>query len=101
MEISRTTMKRIMVLIAFAALLLIGLQRMDAVMGTAGFIWGVLSPLFAGAALAFILNVPMSFLERKLFPKRAVGKGKKGAPPALARGISLLLTFVLLSLIHI
>lgn len=99
MEISRTTMKRIMVLIAFAVLLLAGLQRMEAVMGAVGFVWGVLSPLFVGAALAFILNVPMSFLERKLFPKRDARKGKKGPSPALARGISLLLTFVLLVVI--
>lgn len=99
MEISRTTMKRIMLLIAFAALLLVGLQRLDAVMGAAGFVWRVVSPLFAGAALAFVLNVPMSFLERKLFPKRKAKKGKKGLPPALARGTSLLLTFVLLVVI--
>ena len=33
-----------------------------------GFLWGILAPLFAGAALAFVLNVPMSALERRLFP---------------------------------
>ena len=41
-----------------------------------------------------MLNVPMSFLERKLFPVN-----KKGKKPALARGASLLLTFVLLAVV--
>lgn len=95
MEISRTTMKKLMALIAFAALLWAGLHQMDAVMGAVRFVWGVLSPLFLGAALAFILNVPMRFLERKLFSGRRTRKGKKRISPALARAASLLLTFIL------
>lgn len=98
MEISKTTMRRLMLLIAFAGLLWVGLQRLDVVLEAAGFVWRVVSPLFIGAALAFILNVPMSFLERKLFPVRA-DKKKKGASPGLKRGLSLLLTFVLLIVI--
>ena len=68
MELSKTTMKRIMLLIVFTVLLLVGVQRLEVVLGALGFLWGILAPLFAGAALAFVLNVPMSALERRLFP---------------------------------
>ena len=100
MELSKTTMKRIMLLIAFTVLLLVGVQRLDVVLDALGFLWGILAPLFVGAALAFVLNVPMSALERRLFPRAGEKKGKKkGVSLALARAVCLLLTFFLLALI--
>ena len=102
MELSKITMKRIMLLITFTVLLLVGVQRMDVVLGALGFLWGILSPMFVGAALAFVLNVPMSALERRLFPRtggKKTKKGKKGVSPALARAVCLLLTFLLLALV--
>ena len=100
MELSKTTMRRIMLLITFTVLLLVGVQRLEAVLDVLGFLWGIAAPLFAGAALAFVLNVPMSALERRLFPHKGEKKGKKkGVSPALARAASLLLTFLLLALI--
>ena len=100
MELSKTTMKRTMLLIAFTVLLLVGVQRLDVVLDALGFLWGILAPLFVGAALAFVLNVPMSALERRLFPRAGEKKGKKkGVSPALARAVCLLLTFFLLALI--
>ena len=55
-------------------------------------IWSILFPFVLGGVIAFVTNVPMSFLEKKIFTKvkkenKAVGK--------LARPISLLLTIVL------
>ena len=100
MEISKTTMRRLMLLIVFTVLLLVGVQRLDVVLGALSFLWGIAAPLFAGAALAFVLNVPMSALERRLFPRAGEKKGKKkGVSPALARAACLLLTFLLLALI--
>lgn len=100
MELSKSTMRRIMLLITFTVLLLVGVQRLEAVLDVLGFLWGIVAPLFAGAALAFVLNVPMSALERRLFPHKGEKKGKKkGVSPALARAASLLLTFLLLALI--
>lgn len=94
MELSRETMKKLMVLITFTVLLLAGLQHLDVVLGALGFLWGIAFPLALGGMAAFVLNVPMSFLERKLFPPAK--KGKRTSP-ALARGASLLLTFLLLA----
>ena len=55
-------------------------------------IWGILFPFVLGGAIAFVINVPMSFLEKKIFGKTKDGNkvGKK-----LARPISLLLTIIL------
>ncbi len=98
MELSRETMKKLAALIAFAVLLLVGAQHLDVVLAALRFLWGIAAPLAAGGALAFVLNVPMRFLEGKLFRRPKGAKGKQ-VPPALARAVSLLLTFVLLAVI--
>ena len=56
-------MKKLMALIAFAVLLLVGAQHLREVLGVLGALWGVFSPLTIGLALAFVLNVPMRGLE--------------------------------------
>lgn len=48
-------------------------------------VWGILSPFAAGAAIAFVLNVPMRAIEKTL---------KKVKKPGLRRGIAILLTFL-------
>jgi len=93
MEISKAAMKKLMLLITFTVLLLVGVQRLDAVLNTLRVLWGILFPLFLGGAIAFVLNVPMRFLEEKLFTGT---KKKKKVSPGLARGLSMLLTFLLL-----
>ena len=56
-------------------------------------IWNIVFPFALGGAIAFVINVPMSFLEKKLFDKSKKGNktGRK-----LARPVSLILTVVLL-----
>lgn len=95
MEISRSTMKKIMLLIAFAALCFAIVWRLEAVESTLNFILGILSPFLIGSALAFIINVPMRFLEGKLFASQKV---QRRLSAGLRRGISLLLTFLLIAL---
>lgn len=96
MEISKETMKKLMLLITFTVLLLVGVQHLDAVLSTLRVLWGILFPLVLGGGVAFVLNVPMRFLERKLF---SGSKKRKKLSPGLARGASLLLTFILLVLV--
>ena len=55
-------------------------------------IWGILFPFVLGGAIAFVINVPMSFLEKKIFGKT---KDENKVGKKLARPISLLLTIVL------
>ncbi len=96
MDLDRTTLKRWMLLITFTVLLLTAVQRLDVVLGVCRSLLDILSPLLTGAAFAFIFNVPMSFLERKLFPPSPKRNGRRAK---YVRPLSLLLTLVLIILV--
>lgn len=96
MELSRSTMKKLMGLIAFAAVCFALCQRLETVGTVLTFVISMLAPFLIGSALAFVLNVPMRFIEDKLFSSL---KAQKKLSPALRRIISLLLTFVFVLLI--
>ena len=59
--------KQYMLLIAFGVILFWLLSNYSLVFSTASSILSVLSPVIIGFCIAFILNVPMSSLERRLF----------------------------------
>ena len=91
MDISKISVKKIRELIVFTAFLVVALWKFDVVLDVLKAIWGILFPFVLGGAIAFVTNVPMSFLEKKIFGRvkkenKTVGK--------LARPISLLLTIV-------
>lgn len=92
-EFSKLSMKKIRELIVFTALIVVALWKFDVVLGVIRAIWGIIFPFVLGGAIAFVINVPMSFLEKKIFGK-AKEKGSKAAGK-LARPVSLLLTIVL------
>lgn len=96
MDISRATMKKIMTLIAFAALCLAVSQRFEALGPAFRFVIAMLSPFLIGASIAFVLNVPMRSVEGLLFSSP---KAQHRISPPLRRGISLLLTFLLVALV--
>lgn len=101
MNLNRETMKKLMLLIAFTILLLVGVQRLDAVFGAVKFLWGIGFPFALGGAIAFILNVPMTALERWLFPeeKTAKSKLKKKLARPLCMILSILLVLGVISLV--
>ena len=89
---SKISVKKIRELIVFTAFLVAALWKFDVMLDVLKEIWRILFPFVLGGVIAFVTNVPMSFLEKKIFTKvkkenKAVGK--------LARPISLLLTIVL------
>ena len=92
MDLNKKSMKKIRELIIFTAILVVALWKFDTVLEGAKNIWGILFPFVLGGAIAFVINVPMSFLEKKIFGKTKDGNkvGEK-----LARPISLLLTIIL------
>lgn len=71
MELSKQTKKQLMQLIAFAIALYCGLEHFDVVLDVFHALWGILLPFVLGGAIAFIINVPMRAIERKLFNKNA------------------------------
>lgn len=92
MDWSRQTIRKLRGLIVFTILILVGLWKFDIVLNAAIFVWGIVFPFVLGGAIAFIINVPMSFLEKKLFGEK---ENRKKAAAKLARPISLVLTIAL------
>ena len=92
MDFSKLSMKKIRELIMFTALLAAALWKFDVVIDVLKTIWGILFPFALGGAIAFVINVPMSFLEKLIFGKSKAGKKKS---KKLARPVSLLLTMIL------
>ena len=92
MDLNKKSMKKIRELIVFTAILVVALWKFDTVLEGAKNIWGILFPFVLGGAIAFVINVPMSFLEKKIFGKTKDGN-KMGEK--LARPISLLLTIIM------
>ena len=92
MDLSKLSMKKIRELIIFTVLLVVALWKFEVVIDVLKTIWGILFPCVLGGAIAFVINVPMSFLEKKIFGKT---KDENKVGKKLARPISLLLTIIL------
>ena len=88
MELRKETVKQIRGLIVFTALLIVCLWKYDVVMDAFRFVLNILYPFLLGGAIAFVLSVPMNFVERKLFTERKLPEKYKRK---YARGISLLI----------
>ena len=93
MDLSKMSIKKIRELIVFTALLVVALWKFDVVLGVLKTIWDIIFPFVLGGAIAFLTNVPMSFLEKKIFENV---KKKNKIVRKLKRPISLLLTIVLI-----
>ncbi len=80
----------VVVLVAAAAALVV--TRFDDVMALLGMVWNVASPLLAGTAIAYLLNLVMSRIERIFFPH-----SKNAVVRRLRRPICLILTIALIA----
>lgn len=90
MQLDKENIKKIRWLIAFAILLYLGVQNLHMVISTARVLLGFLFPFIIGFGIAFILNIPMKFIEHHLFGKAL--KQEKKTAQKLARPVSLVLS---------
>ena len=90
MQLDKENMKKIRWLIAFAILLYLGVQNLHIVISTVRVLLGFLFPFIIGFGIAFILNIPMKFIEHHLFGKAL--KQEKKTAQKLARPVSLVLS---------
>ena len=81
-------------LVVLGVVLFWGLTNYDKLFKLLGIIIGVLKPVIFGCIIAFILNVPMSGIEKRLFKKPKNEKYAK-AVETLKRPCSIILTFLL------
>ncbi len=92
MDLGDLSIKKIRELIVFTALLVVALWKFDVVLDVLKTIGQIIFPFILGGAIVFVINVPMSFLEKKIFEN--IKKENKAARK-LARPVSLLLAIVL------
>lgn len=93
MNLNKENLQKIRGLILFTIVVLVALWKYSLVLGALGFVFKILFPFLLGGAIAFILNVPMHFLEQKLFYNKRI-EGRKWSQK-LARPLSLTLTILL------
>lgn len=92
MEINKDTYKKIRNLILFTILVIFAIFKLDIILNALGYLNNIIFPFVLGIIIAFILNVPMSFFEKKLFQKR---KNKNKYIYKIQRPLALLLTIAL------
>ncbi len=92
--------KENVILVILGATLLVALPNLQTVAKGAGVLIGLIMPLIAGGIIAFILNVPMNFFERRIdrICAKQVGGGSERASRLLLRfktAISMIVTLIL------
>ena len=87
MEWNRQNIKGLLLVVCGGAAFYAALQHLNVVAHALGWLAGILAPFLLGAAIAFILNVPMRAMERHLFPNARRGAGAR-------RPLALVLTLV-------
>ena len=60
------TLKNIIILTSYIALLILGLIYFENIISFIGMIFDIIQPFILGFVLAFILNIPMKFFIKKL-----------------------------------
>lgn len=101
MELNKSNMKKIMLLIAFGIAFYLGLKNLYRFSDLAGFIGSIFEPFFLGMAFAFILNILMRQIETRFFAplnRRYTQKWPKIRRP-LSIFLSLLIVLGIIALI--
>lgn len=93
MQLDRKTMKKLALLIAFGIVLFLGLSKVSGILSVILWILRLFYPFILGLCIAFVLNIPMRFLERVLFFRK--GTTPKGWKKSAHRPLSLVLTLLL------
>ena len=84
MELKKETLKQIRGLIFFTAVVIVCLWKFDTVIAVLRFVLNVVYPFLLGGAIAFVLNVPMNFVECHICKTKT----------KYARGISLMVVLL-------
>ncbi len=94
MNFTKKNIKILMLLIVFTIGVLVCFQNLDVVGNCFRYAFGMISPFILGGCLAFMLNIPMNFFERKLFVKDNKFTRKAKRPLSLILAIVVILAVV-------
>lgn len=92
MNLDKETIRKIRGLIIFTIIMLMVIWNYKVFFELIGYALKVILPFLIGGAIAFVLNVPMHFIEENLFGNQKAKKNK--VVQKIARPISLLLTLL-------
>jgi len=98
MGFDKIKIKQIRNLIILCAVLVLCIIHSNYILSKVGFVIGILSTFAAGIAIAFVINIPMSFFERKIF-ENAKGKRIKRIARPLSLIIALLTILAVIALV--
>lgn len=91
-ELNKGNIKKIIGIITFTVLLYVGLSNVESILKILQILLGLFAPFLIGGCIAFILNVPMRYIEKKCFQKSKFSSGFK-------RICSLILTLVFIVIV--
>lgn len=94
MELNKSNMKKYAFLIAFGVAFYMLVKNLYLLPSLMGSIFGIIGPVLAGFALAFVLNVLMVQIETRLFSP--INRRCKKIWPKLRRGVSIALSLVII-----
>ncbi|MEG0961437.1 MAG: AI-2E family transporter [Lachnospiraceae bacterium] len=94
MELNKNNVKKILGIITFTLVLLAFLTNLKSVSEYVDFLWGILFPFVLGGTIAFILNIPMSALERAGARWKVKNSRAKKWKEKLTRPISMVLSIL-------
>lgn len=96
MDLNRRNVKKIRGLIIFTAIICLVILKIDFVLSGIFFIIGITKPFLYGAAIAFVLNIPMSGIEKLLF-----GRSRNVKLAKIKRPVSIVLSFAAVLLVMV
>ncbi len=92
MELNQENIRKIKEIILFTAVIIVCLWKYETVLDILFFVLNILTPFILGGAIAFVLNVPMNFVQRHLFDEERIKKSK--VLQKVARPVSMILVLI-------
>ena len=94
MNLNAKNIKKLRGLILFAALVVLALIMFDLLCQAAVFLISICKPFLLGAVIAFIINLPMRFYEKKLFDRESIKPATREKLAKIKRPVSLVLALI-------
>ena len=95
MDLNKNNVKKILGIITFTLVLMAILLNFESVGSYLVFLWGILFPFVMGGAIAFILNIPMSAIERMLQKIKVKTKRGERIRNRIIRPVSMVLAILM------
>jgi len=99
MDLNKNNVKKILGIITFTLVLMAVLLNFKAVGNYLMFLWGIVFPFVVGGAIAFILNIPMSAIEKQLRKIKVKTPKAEKIRNRMIRPVSMVLSILLVFLI--